>query len=141
MATLMANGMQRRPEADADGWRFLGVLGCHYCVAGAPQTLSARAFVDAFAAALVISTYTRSFKQRAIDRPIEVLRTCDAADPVVAFRGLLRLCKKLPNRQRRVVVSHGTLSNPLNPRTRFPFWPISHELRPCISPAVHSGRP
>ena len=123
MAALMTNGTQRRPETDADGWRFLGVLGCHYCVAGAPQTLSARAFVDAFAAALVISTYSRSFKQRAIDRPIEVLRVCDVADPVVAFRGLLRLCKKLPNRQRRIVVSHiailpppSELTQPHSPR-------------------------
>ncbi len=96
MATLCRNGSQRRPESDGDGWRYLGILGCHFCIAGAPQTLSARAFVDGVAASLASSPYSRSFKQRAIDRPIEVLRACDAADPIVAFRSLLRLCAKLP---------------------------------------------
>jgi hypothetical protein len=104
MAALCRNGTQKRPEADESGWRYLGVLGCHYCLAGAPQTLSARAFVDGFAASLVLSPYSKGFKQHAIHRPIEVLRAADAADPIVAFRSLLRLCCKLPPRagQRRV---------------------------------------
>lgn len=103
MATLTRNGTQRRPESDHDGWKYLPILGCHYCMAGTSQTLSARAFVDGFAASLVCSPYTKAFKQRAIDRPIEVLRACDAADASVVFRGLLRLCAKLASpTQRRV---------------------------------------
>lgn len=104
MAALCRNGSARRPDADAHGWRYLGVLGCHFCSASMPQTLACRAFVDGFAASLTASPHTKAFKTRAIERPIELLRVYEATEPLVAFRGLLRLCAKLPNtRQRRIV--------------------------------------
>ena len=65
LASLVTHGRQKRPEAEADGWRNLSVCGWHFCISGNAETTGASGFVCNFAAALAASTFTGAFRRLA----------------------------------------------------------------------------
>eukprot|EP00930_Biecheleria_cincta_P059209 TRINITY_DN44966_c0_g1_i1.p1 TRINITY_DN44966_c0_g1~~TRINITY_DN44966_c0_g1_i1.p1 ORF type:complete len:932 (-),score=151.40 TRINITY_DN44966_c0_g1_i1:44-2563(-) len=101
LATLVKGGRSRKPEMTGT-WRNVAVVCYHFCMAGAPETLQAVAFVQNAAAAFCTSPWMTTFKQRVLDDAREVLRITEMPDAAEAFVQLLRFCRKLEHPGRRL---------------------------------------